>query len=697
MNYYQLKSILGSDKKTFSLRNSTASFQIIDDRKTPYIEPNFEKVIYETEKPAVILVSAVGATGKSTLAGVLSYDTKLPILDLGKHKPVGDNTLTGLLTTAYVLKDISGILEGLSDGSYGIIIDGIDEGRSKTTEKGFEAFLDDIANLCKSSPKTTFVMMGRTQILDECWTYLDEKGISTGLITISPFSIDSASKYIDEFTKGMSSPYAKQYEAVRTYVIEKLGAAFSTDQNDFLSFIGYPPVLDAIVTLLTEENNYHKLLEDLSIADGGNLEVALLHRIATYILDRERRQKVIPNIVEQIVADAPEAIRGPAVSDAFSLNEQSIRLVAHCLGESVALSPIPEPQLNEKYEAQLVSWLPEHPFLAGKEFRNAVFEAVALATLMASHDELSEHLVSRYMASHKHSYHLVYMADAIIHDHLISLAHLNHLLLAAMEFRSVHSTVELRIDGEDSYANNQASDTNCTVGIEINLLVGEDEVSKTFTFEASATNDTTIKLGPRLAGAFINVPCAVEFVGPAEIELIAPVEISAHTINLNAKTLVTRPAPQKGGEDNIVLSAATLESHLETILANGVSLDLSLEDVTGLAYPAIRYAQRRSKLPSDPHIVQKYLRLKRILVEFRSHSKGSLARFKDKIESERVLKNDIGRSVLQRLLEDKVLHLDGKFYRLNPEGLNKHLGMSWENFRRGEASEDMLDYLRSIT
>jgi hypothetical protein len=53
----------------------------------------------------VILISAVGATGKTALAEQLSRETRLPILDLGKHKPVGDNTLTGLLTTAYDVKD----------------------------------------------------------------------------------------------------------------------------------------------------------------------------------------------------------------------------------------------------------------------------------------------------------------------------------------------------------------------------------------------------------------------------------------------------------------------------------------------------------------------------------------------------------------------------------------------------------------
>jgi len=702
LNYYHLKSILASDKKTFAIRNPSPSFQIITERKTPYIEPSFEKVIYEMERPTVILVSAVGATGKSALAGVLSYDTGLPVLDLSKHKPVGDNTLTGLLTTAYDVKDIGGVLGGLSDGSYGIIIDGIDEGRSKTNEKAFEAFLDDIVNLSKSSPNTTFVMLGRTQILDECWSYFTDKGLDTGLITISPFTIESAKKYIDEFTKGTSSAFAQQYEAVRDYIIEKLGAAFLANPNersaDFLSFIGYPPVLDAIVTLLAQENNYHKLMEELKVADGGNLEVSLLFRIAVYILEREREQKALPNIVEPILKDVPANIRDAALPQVFSREEQSLRLIAYCLGELVTLSTIPEPKLNERYEAQLASWLPEHPFLSGREFRNAVFEAVALATLITSRDPLSEQLASRYAKSHKHSYHLVYMISAITSDNYIAVTHLNTLLTAAMEFRSVHSSVELRVEGEEDYVKGQPDNEAGRVSIEIEILIGEDdEASKKFSFETAVTGDSRISLGPRLASAFVTVPCAVELASPEDIELIAPVEVSAPVIDIKARSLVVRPtAGQKGEEQSVVLSAARIESHVDIIYTNGASLDLSVDEIGNLSYPAFQYAQKRSNLPSDELLLQKYMRLKRIMLEFRSHSRRSLGKYKDRIEHERVAGNEMGRKLLQRLLADKVLSIDGIFYRVDPDALNKQLGTTWQDLRRGQTSEELLDYLRSI-
>lgn len=134
MQYKALKSIVGSHKVPVALQTASDSFFVKPTRVAPYIEPSFSKIEFPKEKPSMLLVSAVGASGKTTTAHALSFDSQLPILDLAKHKPVGDNTLTGILTTVYPIDKVGAVLEGLRTGTHGIIIDGIDEGRSKTTE-----------------------------------------------------------------------------------------------------------------------------------------------------------------------------------------------------------------------------------------------------------------------------------------------------------------------------------------------------------------------------------------------------------------------------------------------------------------------------------------------------------------------------------------------------------------------------------
>src|SRR5262245_6768525 len=119
MQYNILKLIVASQKKPFALQQPSESFFQTLKRVTPYIEPSFTKIEFPTERPAILLVSAVGASGKTTTAQALSFDTELPILDLARHKPVGDNTLTGILTTAYPIAEIGNVLEGLRSGTHG--------------------------------------------------------------------------------------------------------------------------------------------------------------------------------------------------------------------------------------------------------------------------------------------------------------------------------------------------------------------------------------------------------------------------------------------------------------------------------------------------------------------------------------------------------------------------------------------------
>lgn len=700
MNFYDLQSIIVSQKTNFAMRSPSDSFAVAPQRELPYIEPSFAKIEFEKEKPAVVLISAVGATGKTTLAEVLSNRTNLPLLDLSKHKPVGDNTLTGLLTSAFNVTDLSEVFQGILSGTYGVVIDGVDEGRSKTTEKAFEAFLDDIVRLSSGSEGTSFVLLGRTQILEDCWLYLMEKGTPTGLISISPFDLDRAREYIDAFTGGRTSSHAAEYDDVRDGILNRLGAAFSdgvsrTDEG-FLSFIGYPPVLDAIATLLREEQNYHRIKGELQDAELNDVEIKLLYRIVSYILRREREQKVVPNIVSPLIADMPQKRREAITNHVFGAEAQCLRLVSYCLGKPVVLSEIEEPLVNEKYEAQLASWLPEHPFIAGHQFRSVVFEAVAIATLIAGGNAPDVQLAIEYAASHKYNYHLVYLLRLIAADKEISVRCLPVILGSALEFRSTTTTVELHVDGPEADDLYTPAFHDDIIETQIDVIGGAETNPKTFLFRSRLGNAATVELGQRLSSTYVSLPCQVSLAGAQELEIMAPVEISAAKISLQSPGLVLRYPPSSAADKHVLLEAHQVESTLGSILTNGVELTIAVDDRGGLSYPAIQYVQQREAVPADPSLREKYLRLKRILLHFRSHSRGTLAKYKKKIENERILGDESGPSILRRLLQDGVLTLDGSFYFLQPEKVDEHLGISWHDLRNGHTSQKLLEYLRSI-
>jgi hypothetical protein len=700
MDFYNLKAIFAARKTAFSMLAPSDSFRVAAKRYHPYIKPEFAKIEFASERPSIILISAVGATGKTTLAEVLSSETGMPLLDLGKHKPVGDNTLRGLLTSAFDVKDLSGVFEGIAKGTFGVIIDGIDEGRSKTNENAFDAFLDDLAKLCAGSPSTSLVLLGRTQILEECWLYLTDRGVSTGLISISPFDLESARNYIDEFTKELESNHAEQYRIARDSILAKLAGAFEKNvgnsPTDFISFIGYPPVLDAIVTLLQKERNFHKLQQMLESANATAVETTLLSRIGAYVARREREQKVLTNIVQPLIADLPLAEREFIVSKVFEAEEQYMRLVSYCIGKPLTFAEIPRPLINTQYEEKILEWIPEHPFIAGRQFRNAVFEAIALSTLMSSSNVDAHQLVLEYYESHRYNYYVVYMLDLIAPDRGVPIHCLSALLGCALEFQSSTSAVELRVDSADWEIGGD-EEVSKAIDIQIEIVMGADgETSKTISFRSELNDATPIRLGHRFSATFVAVPCEIALGGAQELELTAPMAIFASKINLQAASLVLKHHPKSSEQNYVLLEADIVESSVTKATINGVGLVIATDAHNNLAYPLVQYARVREKFSSDPSLKRKYLKLRKILLHFRSHSRGTMAKYKEKVDNERVAGNELGQAILNKLLQDQILTLDGNFYFLQPLNVDKHLGVSCIDLQKGFTSDKLQQYLAAI-
>lgn len=91
------------DKSPFkyNFKVNSEEFWLSESSNETYVEPDFS-IISEIsncslEEAQVILISAVGATGKSELTKRLSYSLKIPVVDLGQTKVVGGNSLTGLI------------------------------------------------------------------------------------------------------------------------------------------------------------------------------------------------------------------------------------------------------------------------------------------------------------------------------------------------------------------------------------------------------------------------------------------------------------------------------------------------------------------------------------------------------------------------------------------------------------------------
>lgn len=708
MNYHDLRSVISSSKLKLEMENPSPSFQVSGSSTRRYVDPTFTKVhgFFETERPTFLLISAVGASGKSMLAAKLSVDTGLPLLDLGAHPPVAAHALTGLLTTTYASSDLSTVFSALKAGTFGVVIDGLDEGLSKAGEKPFEAFLDDLLTLSKGSPKTSFVLLGRTKTIEDCWLYLAGRGANAGLASLDPFTIDKAREYIDAFANPPAADQRHNYNGSRDLILTKLSEAFTQKGDPFLSFIGYPPVLDAVATLLKREKNYHRLSNELGKGAGGQVEKNLLRRIAEYIMNRERDDKVIPQLVERVASALPEQDRAEVISSAYSIEEQCARLIANCMKEPLEMQVFSQPALNSEYEKGLSTYISDHPFAPGDCFRNAVFEAMSIAVLVASAKPSYVELVNRYTAGRKRNYHVVYLLDEMAAGQPLPSEAIHILIGSALELRPARMGAEIVIEptGETSPRDDGAV---VTIGISVEVFeVDSGKESRAFLFASEVTETSTVHLGSRLHSCFVELPCRVLLSG-TETELTAPVVVVANHIDIQAQTLIAKAHPADGenrnaspdvadGDRAVVLEAGSATSSLSRVTVEGAELIVSLGEKSGHTYPLVNYIKKRSAPTYTGEAFEIYLKLRKLLTHFRSHGKGQLAKYRDKVDNSRVAGNPIGGRVLDRLLRDGVLYESGNFYFIRPANVDKCLGIPWTALRAGLVSSKLEAYMATI-
>ena len=701
MQYQLLKSIVASKKEDIVHPVGSASFSVQGTRVQPFIEPHFSKTDFPREKPAIILVSAVGASGKTTTARALSFDIQLPVLDLAKHDAVGANTLTGILTTAYPIETVGAVLEGLQRGTQCVIIDGIDEGRSKTTEQGFDAFLDDLVQRAMGAKATAIVVFGRSQVLFNTWIYLCEKHADVGFVQLEPFDIERARHYVDSLV--LTQPIAQQgtYAQARDGILEKLGAAFlpatadrKADRDMFLAFIGYPPVLDAIATLLKSERNYYRLQQALGDgADGqGELETNLLIRISDYLLKREREEKALPNFIEPL-ANTVGGQRGERLRTMlYGSEEQCARVLGLALSRPFSARLIDDDALNDQYEEAASEWCGDHPFLSDGAVRNAVFAAFAVTRCALSDSQEFRSLAYDYAAETAPTHHLLYILHELGQKSTLDARHFNMLIQSCSEFLGAKAEVSIEIDGTSWEEQGAEHDAGLDLNIEIEFP--ERDQQRVFSFQG-AIGDGEMVLGPYLVNTSVTVPCDIVLAGRTALQAMGVCTLSAKRLRIDTPDLVVRDIAGMEQDAGLFISAHTVGGRVDTTSVLTGTLDIRCVEHT-LGYPLVTYAAKGLPIFEDPDLDEKYRRLRRILSEFASHKRGRLAKFRQKIEHERVLRGELGRRLLEVLRYEGVLSRDTRFYYADRDMVAERLGISWQELRRYKVSEKLEGFLQSV-
>lgn len=702
-SYFALKQkISAGNLKDFDYTLKTnESLKVIKESNRLYVQPIFsiQHLLNERtfDESTVILISAAGATGKTALTHQLSYDIKAPILDLSKHEPVASNSLTGLLIKCLELTDFTSYMTRLKDGTSTMIIDAFDEALLKTTTDGFYSFIDDIINIAKDSTGTPFVLLGRTNVIELITLYMEEKGLNVVLLQIEPFTEEQARRFIDNHVnEDYKTKHKQQYEEVRNYIICTIEGFFKNqseiNHKQFTQFLGYAPVLLAISTLLRENANYQMLLTELKSSNKRNVD--LIIEIIERILNREQFEKIGKQLLPSLLKGRDVSFIDKAHERVYNIEEQCARILFKVLKRPYNSPIMDDATFDTMYNQQIEDWLSEHPFLSNNKIANIVFESYMISALINIpyyKDYVLEYLDKIYT----NAYTLFYIYNALSDkNRIIDKEFLKYLYnsLCALDKKGNSSSMELF-----SYENDVNSNA---VKCELLFIKENTQKSLDYKYYMEFAPNESLSLGANISNMTIDAPIAIEL-SHKKVEFIPPVYINCLGIKCSVEEILLTPPIFDNSK--IVFKCENFETILTTNGAltkikkhcNHSNNFFEIHSRNKLFFPFDSYHQETEFVEIPSNIKEQYSKMRRLILMFRSHSKGKLARFKDKIDN-RIGNVPIGEKVLTALITSGVIYTEEHLYLIDNEKMASVLGVKYDDVRSCVINEKIEKFLREI-
>jgi len=635
---------------------------------------------YNNLQERVWLIAAPGAVGKSTLAKEICAQTGAVYLDLAEASTVAGNYLVGGLV-------YTNLLVPWASGATAVVIDALDEARLRVTQAGFEDFLADVAKVAEMG-KFPIILLGRVGIIEEAWLILNEGSkMSPPILDISFFDPDQAKLFVMARLDALgrsevaNAEYAHLKNALVNHrqvyqdaVIQVIQGISELSQADADRFVGYAPVLDAVAKVIASEPNPARIKEDLERV----LEGEVLTSLASQILVRE-----CGKLTAQLKNTNPEFPDG-----LYEPSEQLHRL--SCLLFNLPAPPVPSslsPALIPVYEQAVKNLLPQHPFLSGDGRRasSSVFEAAIVSYGLKSRlVELRSNAV-RYVASATHT------SNPFLIDFYLSSNGKKH--VPAEHIGIIFDSVASKASSGDQVRLYVSEGEDGSLEYEI---VFQREDGKVNTHHLVSPETGVITLARKVSG--VSVDCESRDVSlglGGQLELIAPTAIRCRELKLNCDQLIVKSDPKRQ-EEVVVLEAESLNhggNIAAPVVRSGVLFSVAWPGAE--TYPWSAYSATDDK--NEPaHIAEGLRTLRRLVMAFRSHSKGQLARFRDKIDHYRMLKGKVGEALLQKLIDDNIVWTEGAMYCLDANELGAKVGISFQDAQAKRYSQVTRDYLSDL-
>lgn len=629
----------------------------------------------------VWLIAAPGAVGKSTLAQQLCAATGAIYLDLAVADTVGGHYITGGLVH-------TNALAAWQTGQTTLVIDALDEARLRVTQQAFEDFLQDIWRMAQSR-SLPVVLLGRVGIMEEAWAIIaDQQSVELPIFTIEHFTAEQARSFVSKRLKAMAYsshspavdyPHLANLLAQHPQVYEKLIGELVSNLQELAhtaseEFVGYAPVLEAVAKLIAVQTNPSQF-QGLP----GSVSSQVLLDITQQILERESKK-----LKEQLQAsghDLPDRL--------YPAHEQLERLACRLFQLPTPPAPTDVPAAEQvAYMAAVSSLLEQHPFLdgSGRAPSNPVFAAcISAAALRHPADNLRQ-------CAERDGLQLQHTPNPFLYDFydpstlgLVPTGHVGLLYESVLAKSKAGDSIGLSIDeGEDGL-----------LAVEITGATSEETTPEKYQFTTNALNLLT--LGRRIANLAIDAPSLYVSLGSKDVlEMLAPVTVQCQTLDFQCDRLVVKAGKQAGFNSAVVLEAQeATAAHVRTtpLVSQGAELLVSWPDAA--AFPWTDYSDKRIR-HDDVDLADLLRIFRRLVMAFRSHSKGRLARFKDKVDHARMLKDDRGRALLEKMKADRIISNEKHMYFLDPDALGEKVGASFQDVNLKRYADRTLAYLREL-
>ena len=610
----------------------------------------------DPETSPILLVSAPGAVGKSTLAKEIAVRTGSIYIDLAKAQPVAGYTLTGGLVRSKVKSK-------WDNNSVTVLIDGLDEARLRTKEEAFYAFLSDVEELSKDSTVPT-VLFGRTGAVQEAWLILSENVPNIAVLEIGYYKPEASVDFAEAtlHTLKPNSPHQSVEREALELLLKQLRSQTESDGD---RFAGYAPVLRVVAERVAKETNPSELVSTLKQVSHG--EAVTLQTVVSAILEREQGK------LKELEFENPSLS-----STLYSPKEQLSRLIAHVYKvDNFKFSELPEmsSEDTQTYSSALETWVSEHPFLAGgPDNLSAVFEGMISAAALhdpATSASARQQELSRGSAANPFLYAFYREGKAESESSSINPEHIGVVYASVRASLARSETARLSVEG------NEGAEEEESLRAEVDITIDRIDTNQSRVLRFDTDQTGIIHLGTHIENVDIETLHAHVEIGPGdEVVLVAPINIECEELSISTKKVIVE---SHTGKQVVFLGAEKFSGESgASVPVLRSSADLSVSWPGAKNYPWTNFATKPPSA-SDPRVDEALRRLRRFVTEFRSHGNKGLARSKKKIENPRMTKGT-GQAILNSMLANGVLHLkQPRHYFLNVDRLSELIGATYHD------------------